>query len=118
MMLFYSETKKTKYFLDLPPPKGGWIRTVAIWLHAHVCVCLYQQPLTWIFTRSRLSDSTQSNPFIRNYYLIIVAFSRLHFSISLIFIQKKAHLVSRATHFKIRTTTPKNGLITPVTYLK
>ena len=36
MMLFYnSETKK------IPPPqkKGAGIRTVAIWLHAHVFVC-------------------------------------------------------------------------------
>ena len=80
---FLFRNKENKILFGPPPPKkkGGWIRTVTIWLHAHVCVCLYQQPLTWIFTKSRLSDSTQSNPFIRNYYLIIVAFSRLHFSI-------------------------------------
>ena len=44
----------------------------------HMCLLL---PVTWIFTRSRLSDSAQSSPFIKNYYLIIVAFSRPHFSI-------------------------------------
>ena len=58
------------------------------------CVCLYQQPVTWSLTRLRLSDSTQSNPFIKNYHLIIVAYSGPHFSIYDIFIQKKAHLVS------------------------
>ena len=58
----------------------------------------------WIFILSRLSDSAQSNPSIKNYCLIIIAFSRPYFSIYDIFIQKKAHLISfieRATHLKI-----------------
>ena len=47
-------------------------------------VCLYEQPVTWIF-----------NPFIENYYLIIVVFfSSPRFSIYDIFIQKKTHEVS------------------------
>ena len=50
--------------------------------------------MIWSFTKSRLSDLAQSNPFIKNYYLIIVAFSGPHFSIYDIFIQKKAHLIS------------------------
>ena len=52
----------------------------------------------WIFTYSSLSDSApvnlQSNPFIEFFYLIIVGFSRPHFSIYDIFIQKKTHKVS------------------------
>ena len=92
-MLFYSETKKRKYFLD-PPLQKRRMDTNSRDMAPRTCVSLYQQPLTWIFTRSRLSDSAQSNPFIRNYYLIIVAFSRPHFSIYDIFIQKKAYLVS------------------------
>ena len=36
----------------------------------------------------------QSNPFIENYYLIAVFFSRPHFSIYDIFIQNKTHEVS------------------------
>ena len=85
-MMFYSETKKRKYFLDPPPKKRH--RDMA----TRICVCLYQQPVTWNYTRSRLSDSAHSNPL--NYHLIIVAFSRPHFKIYDIFIQKKAHLVS------------------------
>ena len=57
MMLGYSKTRKIKYFLD--PPKrlkdmnGREMST-------RTSVCLYQQPVTWIYTRSglsRLSDS-------------------------------------------------------------
>ena len=57
MMLCYSKTRKIEYFLDPPPPpppkKGCDMST-------RTSVCLYQQPVTWIFTRSglsRLSDS-------------------------------------------------------------
>ena len=100
MMLFYSQTKKIKYFLD-PPKKGARIRTVAIWLQAHV-FAYKQQAVTWNFTRLRLSDSAQSNPFIKNYHLIIVTFSRPHFSIYDIFytIGSTLSFNARATHFK------------------
>ena len=52
MMLCYSKTRKIKYFWT--PPKrlkdanGRDMST-------RTSVCLYQQPVTWIFTRSRLS---------------------------------------------------------------
>ena len=54
MMLCYFKTGKIKYFLDPPPPKrlkdtNG--RNMA----TRTSVCLNQQPVTWIFTRSRLS---------------------------------------------------------------
>ena len=46
-------------------------------------VCLYQQPVTWIFTRSGLSKLSDSDykviPSLKNYYLIIVVFSGTHF---------------------------------------
>ena len=93
MMLFYSEKNKIKYFLD-PPKKNRRRDMNGRDMALSTCVCLYQQPVTWSFTRSRLSDSAQSNPFIKDYYLIIVAYSRPHFSIYNIFIQKKVHLVS------------------------
>ena len=32
-----------------------------ICLYAHACVCLYQRPVTWIFTRSRLSRLSDSD---------------------------------------------------------
>ena len=59
MMLCYSKTRKIKYFLD-PPPKmlkdtNG--RDMA----TRTSVCLYQQPVTWIFTRSRLSRLSDSD---------------------------------------------------------
>ena len=42
-----------------PPQKGSRIRTVAICLHTSVC--LYNQPVTWIFTRLRLSSLSDSD---------------------------------------------------------
>ena len=45
-MPFYSEIEKIKYFWDM---NGRDMAT-------HTSVCLYQQPVTWIFTRSQLSD--------------------------------------------------------------
>ena len=95
MMLFYSETKKIKYFLDPPPPKKeaqGYERSR--YGSKHMCLLIPAACDLEFYYRSRSSDWAQSNPFIRNYYLIIVAFSGPHFSIYDIFIQQKAHLVS------------------------
>ena len=55
MMLFYSKTRKIKYFLD-PPPKKRLRDTNCHDMATRTSVCLYQQPVTWIFNRSRLSD--------------------------------------------------------------
>ena len=58
MMLCYSETRKIKYFLD--PPKRLKDIMNGLEMSTRTSVCLYQQPVTWIFTRSglsRLSDS-------------------------------------------------------------
>ena len=88
MMLFYSETKKIKYFLPPPPPQKkahGYERPH--YGYTHMCF-LYQQPVTWFFTRSRFSDLAQSDPFIKNYYLTFISASMIFFT------QKKAHLVS------------------------
>ena len=63
MMLYYSKTRKIKYFLDPPPPpkkKGSRIRTIVI-MSTRTSVCLYHQPVTWIFTRSRLSRLSDSD---------------------------------------------------------
>ena len=89
-MLFYSEIKKRKYFLDPPPKKKRRRDMNGRDMAARTCVCLYQQPATTIFTQSSLSNSAQSNPFIKN-YLIIVTFSRPHFSIYDIFYTKEKH---------------------------
>ena len=57
MMLYYSKTRKIKYFLDPPPQKkGSRIRTIVI-MSTRTIVRLYHQAVTWTFTRSRLSDS-------------------------------------------------------------
>ena len=58
MMLYYSKTRKIKYFLD-PPPKGSRIRTIVI-MSTRTSVCLYHQAMTWIF-RSRLSSLSDSD---------------------------------------------------------
>ena len=63
MMICYSKTRKIKYVLDnpLPPPKKKRLKdTNGRDISTRTSVFLYQQPVTWIFTRSelcRLSDS-------------------------------------------------------------
>ena len=93
MMLCYSKIRKIKYFWApskrLKDSNGRDMST-------RTSVCLYKQPETWIFTRSILSSL--SNPFIENYYLIIVVFSCPHFSIYDIFIHWKS-FNEKATHF-------------------
>ena len=54
MMLCYSKTRKINYFLD-PPPKKRLKNTNGRDMSTRPSVCLYQQPVTWIFTRLRLS---------------------------------------------------------------
>ena len=74
-MLFYSKTRKIKNFLDPhPPKKGTGIRTVAIWLHAHVFVYTSSLWPGFLLGRNNWFDTVklQSNPFIKNYYSIIV----------------------------------------------
>ena len=78
MMLIYSKTENKILFG--PPPKKRRRDTKGCDMATRICVSLYQQPVTWIFTRSRLSDLAQSNPF-KNYHLIIVIFSRSNVSI-------------------------------------
>ena len=58
MMLCYSKTRKIKYFLDPPPQKKRLKDTNCHDMSTCTRVCLYNQPVTWIFTRlSILSDS-------------------------------------------------------------
>ena len=105
MMLCYSKTRKIKYFLD-PPPQKRLKDTNGRDMSTRTSVFLYNQPVTWIFTRSRLSSLSdfglQSNPFIENYYLIIVVFSCPHFSIYDIYytLENTRSFSKRATHFK------------------
>ena len=60
MMLCYSKTRKIKYFLD-PPPKKRLKDTNCRDMSTCTGVCLYNQPVTWIFTRSRLSSVSDSD---------------------------------------------------------
>ena len=52
-----------KYFLDPPPPpkKKGLKDTNGRDMSTRTSVCLYNQPVTWIFTRSRLSSLSDSD---------------------------------------------------------
>ena len=59
MMLCYSKISKIKYFLD-PPPKGLKDMNGRD-MSTRTSVCLYNQPVTWIFTRSRLSNVSDSD---------------------------------------------------------
>ena len=57
-MFFTSTSKnKIKYFLDPPPPKKRRKDRNGRDMATHTSVCVYQQPVTWIFTSSGLSDS-------------------------------------------------------------
>ena len=58
MMLCYSKISKIKYFLD--PPKR-LKDTNARDMYTCTSVCLYNQPVTWIFTSSRLSSLSDSD---------------------------------------------------------
>ena len=59
-MILNSETKKIKYFLD-PPPKKRLKDMNGHDMATRTSVCLYQQRVIWIFTRSILSDSAPWN---------------------------------------------------------
>ena len=60
MMLCYSKIRKIKYFLP-PPPKKRLKDTNSRDMSTRTSVCLYNQPVTWIFTRSRLSSLSDSD---------------------------------------------------------
>ena len=65
---FLVRNKKIKIlFGPSPPPPKRRRDTNGRDMAPSTCVFLYQQPVTWSFTRSRLSDLAQSNPFIKNY---------------------------------------------------
>ena len=61
MMLCYSKIRKIKYFLDPPPQKKTLKDTNGRDMSTRTSVCLYNQPVTWIFTRSRLSSLIDSD---------------------------------------------------------
>ena len=56
MMPCYSKN----YFLD-PPPKKRLKDTNGRDMSTRTSVCLYNQPVTWIFTSSRLSSLSDSD---------------------------------------------------------
>ena len=107
MMLCCSKIRKIKYFLDPPPKKKRLKDTNGRNMSTRTSVCLYNQSVTWIFTRLRLSSLSDSdyknNPFIEKYYLIIVLFSCPHFSIYDIFytLENTRSFNERAIHFNI-----------------
>ena len=59
-MLCYSKIRKMKYVLD-PLPKRRLKDTNGRDMSTRTSVCLYNQPVTWIFTRSRLSSLSDSD---------------------------------------------------------
>ena len=61
MMLCYSKIREIKQFLDPPPPKKRLKDTNGRDMSTRTSVCLYNQPKTWIFTRSRLSSLSDSD---------------------------------------------------------
>ena len=59
MMLYYSKTRKIKYFLDPPPQRLK--DTNGRDMSSRTSVFLYNQPVTWIFTTSRFSSLSDSD---------------------------------------------------------
>ena len=60
MMPCYSKTRKIKYFWT-PPRKKRLKDTNDRDMSTRTSVCLFNQPMTWIFTRSRLSRLSDSD---------------------------------------------------------
>ena len=58
MMLYYSKTRKIKYFLD---PHKRLKDTNGREMSTRTSDFLYNQPVTWIFTRSISSNSSDSD---------------------------------------------------------
>ena len=88
--------------MDPPKKAQGYERSRYVYTH--------NQPMTWIFTRSRLSRLSDSDykviPSLKNIILfIIVVFSCPHFSIYDIFytLENTRSSNKRATHFNITT---------------
>ena len=61
MMLCYSKNKENKILFGPPPSKKRLKDTNGRDMSTRTGVCLYNQPVTWIFTRSRLSSLNDSN---------------------------------------------------------
>ena len=61
MMICYSKIRKMKYFLDPPPQKKRLMDTNGRDMSTRTSVSLYNQRLTRIFTRSRLSSFSDSD---------------------------------------------------------
>ena len=76
MMLCYSKTRKIKYFLDPPPPKKRLKDTNGRDMSTRTSVCLYNQTVTWIFTRSRMSSLSNSDYKVTPSLKIITYYSR------------------------------------------
>ena len=60
-MLCYSKISKIKYLLDPPPPKKRLKDTNGRNMSTRTSVFLYNQAVTWIFTKSRLSSLSDSD---------------------------------------------------------
>ena len=61
MMICYSKIRKEKYFLDPTPPPKRLKDTNIRDMSTRTSVCLYNQPVTLIFTRSRFSSLSDSD---------------------------------------------------------
>ena len=54
---FLFQNKENKILFGPPPPKKRFRDTNGHDMATRSSVCLYHEPVNWIFTRSRLSDS-------------------------------------------------------------
>ena len=95
MMLFLFQNKDNEILFGPPPQKKRLRDTNGRDMATHTSVCLYQQPVTWIFTRSRLSNLDYK--VIPSLKIIIQLESFFHAHISafmIFFTQNKTHEVS------------------------
>ena len=91
------QNKENKILFGHPPQKKAQGHNMS----TRTSVYLYNQPVTWIFTRSRLSSLSDSDYKVIPSYKIIVVFSCPHFSIYHIFytLENTRSFNKRATHF-------------------
>ena len=102
-MLYYSEIRKIKYFLDPPKKAQGYERSRYVFTHRWLSIQSARDlDIHWVDIEQFEWFGLLSNPFIEKYYLIVVVFSCPHFSIYDIFytLENTRSFNERATHFK------------------
>ena len=102
--IFYSETRKIKYFLDTPPPKKKSRRdTNGRNMATRTYVFVYTRSLCpeFLLGRNKLYGSVklENNPFIQNYLIIVVFHAHITAFLGFSIQYNTISFIASATHF-------------------